>query len=106
MAAPTITKEQFEHLIQANIVMVDFTAAWCGPCQAMSPILDELADEYPDIQVVKVDVDAESELATRYGVMTIPNIQWIENGVVKDTRIGRGLKHELVEFINKNLAAG
>ena len=61
-------------------VVVDFTAAWCPPCRVMSPILDELAEERPDVRFVKLDVDANVDTAVRYGVLSMPTFMVFRGG--------------------------
>ena len=61
-------------------VVVDFTAAWCPPCRVMSPILDELAEEHPDVRFVKLDVDDNVDTAVRYGVLSMPTFMVFRGG--------------------------
>lgn len=71
-----LTKDNFEQevLKSEKPVLVDFYADWCGPCQMLSPIVDEVAEERDDIKVGKINVDEQMELAQKYGVMTIPTL--------------------------------
>lgn len=100
MEAIVLTKENFDEVIKNNpIVLVDFWAAWCGPCRMLSPIIDEIAEEMDDIVVGKVNVDNEGELAQRYGVMSIPTIVVFENGEVKTTSVGVKPKDVIISML-------
>ena len=69
-------------------VLVDFWAEWCGPCHAVSPILERIADEHEDIKLVKVNIDEEQELALRYGVQSIPTMILFKSGEPAAAAIG------------------
>ena len=78
----------FKTVTQKGIVVVDFWAAWCGPCRMIAPTLEELAVEQPDITIGKLNVDEFPQLAARHGVMSIPTLLFFVNGELKDTSIG------------------
>ena len=82
MATAVITKENFqsEVLDTQGTVLIDFWADWCGPCRMLSPIVDEVAAQHSDVKVGKVDIDAQPELASRFGVMSIPTLIVFKNG--------------------------
>jgi thioredoxin 1 len=80
-------------------VLVDFWAEWCGPCKMLAPIIDEIATEFKDLKIVKVDVDAESDIAAKYEVNSIPTVIIFENGQVKDTIIGFHQKSDYLKTI-------
>ena len=93
------TKEEFEKEIKAGTVLVDFYAEWCGPCKMISPILDELAKENPQVKVIKVDVDAAQELAMEYQIMSIPTIMVYKDGEKVAHELGALAKERLEDLI-------
>lgn len=90
MAAIVITKENFdsEVLKAEGTVLVDFWATWCGPCRMLSPIVDEVASEHPDVKVGKINVDEQPELAQQFGIMTIPTLLVFKNGEKVQESVG------------------
>jgi len=102
-------KSKIEHANDSNFrnlvlkaevpVLVDFYADWCGPCQRLSPVLEELAAENPDAKVVKVNVDDNPSLAETYGVDSIPSLKVFKNGKVVDEVVGLASKTELREML-------
>ena len=88
-------KENFYDLIK-NDALVDFYATWCGPCKMLGLVLEEIKDE---IQVVKVDVDENPELAQKYGVMSVPTLIHFKNGMEHKTTVGFMPKDELLKWI-------
>lgn len=101
MAALHVTVDNFEEevLMSNKPVLVDFWAAWCGPCRMISPVVEELAEELTDVKVCKVNVDEEGALAQQYKVMTIPTLLVIENGKVVNTSIGFKSKAEILKML-------
>ena len=77
-----------EVLQQKGLVLVDFWASWCGPCMMMAPVLEQLAEAYPQVRVVKANVDAMQETAMRYQIDSIPCFILFENGAVKQRTVG------------------
>ena len=89
MAAIKINKDNFESVIKSNeSVLLDFYADWCGPCRMVAPIIEEIANENPDIAVGKINVDEEQELAIRYGVMSIPTVIFFKDGEEVARKVG------------------
>ena len=84
-------------------VLVDFWAAWCGPCKIIAPLIDELAKEYAGkMKIGKVDVDASPKIATKYGVMSIPTIIFFKKGKVMNQLVGAASKLDLKRKIEEN----
>lgn len=78
----------FDTVTKEGIVVVDFWAAWCGPCRMIAPTIEELAVAHPDITFGKLNVDEHPQLASRHGVMSIPTLLFFVNGELKDKSIG------------------
>lgn len=98
MAELKITRENFENeVMKSNIpVLIDFWAPWCGPCQMMGPIIEQLAEEYEGkVKVGKVNVDEEGELSQAFGVMSIPTIVLVKDGKVVKQAVGARPKTEV-----------
>ena len=98
MAELKITRENFENeVMKSNIpVLIDFWAPWCGPCQMMGPIIEQLAEEYEGkAKVGKVNVDEEAELSQAFGVMSIPTIVLVKDGKVVKQAVGARPKTEV-----------
>lgn len=98
-----VTKDTFESevLKSDQPVIVDFWAEWCGPCKALAPILDEVANEVSSAKVVKVNVDESGELAQQYGIRGIPTLIFFKDGEVKKTLVGNQPKAEILKNINE-----
>ena len=95
------TKDNFkkEVLQSKKTVLVDFNAEWCPPCQALHPILEELAEENDDFKIVTVDIDAEEELANQYRVSSIPCLVVFRDGEEDDRRFGLQSKKRLLKMV-------
>jgi len=102
----TFTDANFDtEALQSELpVIVDFWAAWCGPCRMIAPIIEELANEYEGKVIVgKLDVDENQQVAIRYGVRSIPTVLFLKGGQVKDQIIGAVPKSAFVEKLSKLL---
>jgi thioredoxin 1 len=86
-------------------VLVDFWAEWCGPCRALSPVLEEVAANYSDsLIVVKVNIDENPQTPSQYGVMSIPTLMLFKNGQVGAVKMGLLSKSQLSAFVEENMA--
>ena len=103
MSAIDINKGNFhaEVMESDKLVLLDFWAPWCGPCRRVVPIVEEIAEEKPDIKVGKVNVDEEVELAEKFGVMSIPMLVVMKNGEVVNQSVGMKPKHQILEMIDE-----
>ena len=102
MAIIDLTKENFQAEITKSDkpVLVDFWAVWCGPCQMMAPILHELEAEMPDVQIGKVNVDEQMDLARQFRVVSIPTLIIFKNGQEVQRMVGVTSKEELKDALN------
>ena len=101
MAALNITKQNFQEEVMNSDkkVLIDFWASWCGPCRMVSPVIEEIATERPDIKVFKVNVDEEQELAAAFQVMSIPALVVMENGKVVNQAVGARPKAQILSLL-------
>lgn len=102
MAALQVTKDNFEQevLKSDKPVLVDFWAAWCGPCQMLLPTIEELANEVEHAKICKVNVDEQPELAEKFNVMTIPTLIVIKDGQVVSNSVGVKAKSAILDMLN------
>ena len=101
MATIKITKDSFEaEVLQAEKpVLVDFWAVWCGPCQMVGPVLEEISEERDELIVGKVNVDEEQELAAQFGVMSIPTMILFKGGEAAGKLVGAMPKEEILKVL-------
>lgn len=101
MAVLNITNVNFEEEVMKSDkpVLLDFWAAWCGPCRMVGPIVEEIADERSDIKVGKINVDEQPELARQFGVMSIPTLVVIKDGKIANQAVGMRPKNQILEML-------
>lgn len=101
MSVKELTQNTFDEVISnaKKPVLVDFWASWCGPCKMLSPIIEELASEHPEVMFCKVNVDDEGMLALKYNISSIPALILFKNGKQESVSVGYRSKAELEKFI-------
>ncbi len=102
MAVMTVTKDNFqkEVLESEKTVLLDFWASWCGPCRMVSPIVDEISEERPDIAVGKINVDEQPELAGKFGVASIPTLVVLREGRIVRQSVGALPKARILALLD------
>jgi thioredoxin 1 len=106
MSVSHVTDGSFEQdVIQSQVpVLVDYWAEWCGPCKMIAPILEEVSRDYDGrIQVAKLNVDDNNEMASRYGIRGIPTLMLFKGGQVVATKVGALSKSQLTQFLDSHL---
>ena len=101
MSVVKITKSNFESevLKSDKKVLIDFYADWCGPCRMVGPVVEEIANEYPEYKICKINVDEQPELAHRYRVMTIPTLMVLKDGHIVEQSVGAKPKHKILAMV-------
>ncbi|AJQ51368.1 MAG: thioredoxin [Rickettsia conorii subsp. raoultii] len=104
--ANNVTDSSFKkEVLESDLpVLVDFWAAWCGPCKMLTPIIDEISKELQGkVKVLKMNIDENPNTPSEYGIRSIPTIMLFKNGEQKDTKIGLQQKNSLLDWINKSI---
>ena len=101
MSVITITKENYQQeVVESQLpVLLDFWASWCNPCRMLSPIIDQIADEHPEIKVGKINVDEQPELAAQFQVMSIPTLFVMKDGQIVNSAAGVRPKQQILNLI-------
>ena len=100
MSVVKITKDNFDLVKNSDKkVLIDFYADWCGPCRMVSPIVDQIAEEYGEYLVAKVNVDEEGELAAEFGVSSIPMLVVMQNGAIVAQSVGARPKEQILAML-------
>ena len=102
MSVTTLTNDNFDQEVLASdkTILIDFWAAWCGPCKMLSPVIDQIADEVDDsVKVCKVNVDEQSELASQFQVRSIPTLVVIKGGKVTNVSVGVKSKADILALL-------
>ena len=103
MAVRHIDFEEYKNEILKSdkLVLIDFFATWCGPCKMLSPVIEQIAEEHTEIEVVKVDVDKVPELAVSYNVVSIPTLVFLKDGNLVKQSVGFSSKDEIEKMIEE-----
>ena len=101
MSVIKVTKDNFEEIKNSEKpVLLDFYADWCGPCRMVSPIVDEIAEEREDIVVGKINVDDDPELASKFGIFSIPTLIVLRDGEVAEQATGARPKDDILDMLD------
>lgn len=98
MSLIVLENENFDEVLSGKKVLVDFYASWCGPCKMIAPILEQMQSEV-DFDIVKIDVDKHTDIAQKYGVMSIPTLVAFDNGKEYNKHIGFATKDVLIDLM-------
>lgn len=96
-------KETFNEMTESGLKLVDFWASWCGPCKMLAPVLDEIASETSEFEIIKVEVDENPELAAQYEVMSVPTLLVMKDGQIVDQMQGFQPKETLLSRVQQHI---
>lgn len=101
MTSVKINRNNFENEVKKSEkpVLLDFWATWCGPCRMVSPVIDEIAGEHPEIKVGKINVDEEPELASAFKVASIPSLFVVKDGRIVNQAVGAMPKQQILDML-------
>lgn len=100
-----IENNNMNEALESSLALVDFSATWCGPCKMLAPVLEEISEEFAGkLDFFNADVDANDELALKYGIQNIPALVILKNGEIADRSVGFQSKEKLKAFINAHTA--
>jgi thioredoxin len=100
-----IDNNNMDEALGSSLALVDFSATWCGPCKMLAPVLDEISEEFAGkVDFFNADVDANDELALKYGIQNIPALVIFKNGEIADRSVGFQSKEKLKAFVNAQMA--
>lgn len=97
-----LNNDNFEEKTASGVVLLDFYADWCRPCQNIAPIIDELSEEITDAKIYKVDTEASPDIAANYKVRSIPTFILLKDGIEVSKKIGALTKNSFIDLINEN----
>ena len=105
MSVKHLTTAEFDSAVEHSpLSVVDFWATWCGPCRMLAPVIEKLGEEYGEkVLIAKVDVDAEPELARRFGIMSIPTVVFLKNGREFERKVGLMAPEAFSKILDENL---
>ena len=101
MSVMNVTKDNFREQVLNNpkTVLLDFWAPWCGPCRMVAPIVEAIAEERSDVVIGKINVDEEMELATEFGIVSIPTLVVLKDGMVANQAVGYRPKEDILKLL-------
>ena len=103
MSVLNVNSKNFNEEIKEGIVLVDFFANWCGPCKMLSPIVDQVSNEFSNVKFLKLNVDESSDIAGNYNIMSIPALLLFKDGVLISKSVGFISAEELKDFIVQSM---